>query len=147
MDTLQVCLFGQLRVQFGDKVLTGALSPKLQELFCYLLLFRDAAHPRERVSCLLWPESDTTHSRRNLRQALWQLRSPGVLGDALRRCDVLLVDPEWIRLNPEANLWLDVQVFERVLSHAEGVEARRTVCVERLGRASMPFFEEEGWQA
>jgi DNA-binding SARP family transcriptional activator len=121
MDALNVCLFGQFQVQYGEEILTGAFPHKLQELFCYLLLFRDNPHPRETLASLLWSESTTPHSRRNLRQALWQLRSPAVLGGALRDCDVLHVDAEWIQLSPEANLWLDIQVFEGALSRTEGV--------------------------
>lgn len=137
MDPLRVRLFGQFQVQCGEELATGAFPPKLQELFCYLLLFRDDAHPRETLASLLWPDSTTPHSRRNLRQALWQLQSPALLGGALRDCDVLHVDPEWIQLNPEADLWLDVQAFEDALSHTEGVpgQALDRLQAEALGSA------------
>jgi DNA-binding SARP family transcriptional activator len=124
MDPLSVRLFGQFQVQCGEEVLTECFPPKLQELFCYLLLFRDDAHRREMLASLLWPDSTTTHSKRNLRQALWQLQSLAALGDMLRNCDVLLVDARWIHLNPQANLWLDVQAFEDALSRSEGVPGR-----------------------
>ena len=137
MDPLHVCLFGQFQVHHGEQVLTGAFPPKLQELFCYLLLFRDNSHPRETLASLLWPESTTPHSKRNLRQALWQIQSPAVLGGALRDCDVFRVDPEWIQLSPEASLWLDVQVFEDAVSRTEGVpgHALDRLQAETLGGA------------
>ena len=129
MDPIRVRLFGQFQVQCGAEVLTGCFPPKLQELFCYILLFRDDAHRRETQASLLWPNSTTPHSKKNLRQALWQLQSLSALGDILRNCDVLLVDAGWIHLNPQANLWLDVQVFEDSLSRSEGGPGR---CLDAL---------------
>ena len=121
MDSLRVGLFGQFQLRCRGEKMTDPLSPRLQELLCYLLLFRDRAHPREVLASQLWPESTTCHSRRNLRQALWQLQSPAAMGGVLRKCKVLLVDRERIQVNPEANLWLDVQLFEDTLSQTEGV--------------------------
>src|SRR4029453_9228778 len=34
---------------------------------------------------------------------------------------VLIVEPDWVRLNPEADLWLDVAVFERAFALVQGV--------------------------
>ena len=85
MDPIRVRLFGQFQVQCGAEVLTGCFPPKLQELFCYILLFRDDAHRRETLASLLWPNSTTPHSKKNLRQALWQLQSLSALGDILRK--------------------------------------------------------------
>ncbi|MGD9029696.1 MAG: BTAD domain-containing putative transcriptional regulator [Anaerolineae bacterium] len=121
MERLRVRLFGQFEVQCGGEMVTAALAPKLQEMFCYLLLFRDQVHSREALASLLWPDSTTPHSRRNLRQALWQLQSSEELGGALRDCDVLHVHPKRIQLNRAANLWLDVQTFEDALSRTEGL--------------------------
>jgi DNA-binding SARP family transcriptional activator len=103
---------------------TDLIPPKLQEMFCHLLLFRDRPHPRETLASLLWPASSTAQSKRNLRQALWQLQRSDALRDGSDHSDLFLVDAHWIRLNPEADLWLDVEVLEQVFSRVEGVPGR-----------------------
>jgi DNA-binding SARP family transcriptional activator len=46
---------------------------------------------------------------------------------------VLLVEPEWIQLNPRADLWLDVAAFERAFSLAQGIPGE--ALTEELARA------------
>lgn len=124
MDSLQVCLFGQLHIQRGDQMLTDQLPPKLQELFCYLLLSRDRPHSRETVASLLWATSSTAQSKRNLRQALWQLQRSTALCGSARNGDLFLVDAHWIQLNPSADLQLDVEALDQAYAHTEGVPGR-----------------------
>jgi DNA-binding SARP family transcriptional activator len=112
MRTLKINLFGQLLVECGGKVWHGPEGCKVRELFCYLMIHRITSHNRERLASLLWGESCTAQSKKYLRQALWQLRSACVehLGQAEGR--LLLVNPEWIQVNPEVEVWVDVAVFE-----------------------------------
>ncbi len=113
MSTLRIHLFGKFCARRNEQVLDGFDARKVQELFCYLLLHRDHSLPRETLASLLWPDTTTTLSKKNLRQALWQLQS--ALGSQNERVNdrVLLVEPDWVQLNSEANLWLDVAAFER----------------------------------
>src|SRR5436305_14594752 len=113
MSTFRICLFGKFCVRYNEQILDGFDARKVQELFCYLLLHRDHSLPRETLASLLWPDTTTTHSKKNLRQALWQLQS--ALGSQTEAMNdrVLLVEPEWVQLNPEADIWLDVVVFEK----------------------------------
>ena len=75
MTPLHFLLFGQFRVRCGDEMLTHLFSPTLQQLLCYLLLFRDRSHPRETLASLLWGNTSTARSKKYLRQALWQLQN------------------------------------------------------------------------
>ncbi len=112
MSNLNIQLFGKFCVRRNEQVLDGFDARKVQELFCYLLLHRDHSLSREALASLLWPETTTTLSKKNLRQALWQLQSAlGAQNEALHE-RVLLVEPEWVQLNAEADLWLDVAEFE-----------------------------------
>jgi DNA-binding SARP family transcriptional activator len=121
MTTLRVSLFGQLHVQCSEQVVTDLYPRKLQELFCYLLIHRDRAHPRETLASLLWSDSSTAQSRKYLRQALWQLQTvTNTQGEPIIR-DTLLVDPEWVQVNPDADLWLDAAVFEQVCFRVHGI--------------------------
>ena len=121
MEVLEVRLLGQLHIQRGKQVVTDLLTPKLQELLCYLLLFGDRPHPREPLASLLWASSSTAQSKRNLRQALWQLQSSAAIRDHADTTDLLLVDAHWIQLNPAANVWLDVQALDQAYSRSEGM--------------------------
>jgi DNA-binding SARP family transcriptional activator len=121
MDSLCISLFGQFRVHCGQQVLTPGYPRRLQELFAYLLLHRDHAHPRENLASLLWSDCATAQSKKYLRQALWQLQT---VIDAQCEPDsrrLLLVDAERVRLNPDADLWLDVAVFERACSRTRDI--------------------------
>jgi DNA-binding SARP family transcriptional activator len=113
MSTLRIYLFGKFCVRRNEQVLDGFDARKLQELFCYLLLHRDHSLPRETLASLLWPDTTTVQSKKNLRQTLWQLQS--ALGSQNEPVNdrILLVEPDWVQLNSEADIWLDVAVFEQ----------------------------------
>ena len=113
MATLSIQLFGKFCVRRNEHISNGFEARKVQELFCYLVLHRDHALPRETLASILWPDTITVQSKKNLRQALWQLQS--ALGSQAEPINdrVLLVEPDWVQLNAEADLWLDVAVFEQ----------------------------------
>ncbi len=113
MSTLRIYLFGKFCVRRNEQVLDGFDARKVQELFCYLLLHRDHSLPRETLASLLWPDTTTIQSKKNLRQTLWQLQS--ALGPQNERFNdrILFVEPDWVQLNSGADIWLDVAVFEQ----------------------------------
>src|SRR5216684_697165 len=112
MSTLNISLFGKFCARRDGLILEGLDARKVQELFCYLLLHRDHSLPRETLASVLWPETTTALSKKSLRQALWQLQS--ALGSQNENPNepILLVQPDWIQLNPSADLWLDVAAIE-----------------------------------
>jgi DNA-binding SARP family transcriptional activator len=124
MSVLRIYLFGKFNMRHGEQVLAGFDAHKAQELFCYLLIYRDCPHPREALADLLWGGSSTTQSKKYLRKTLWQLQA--ALDSQIGPCGgrVLLVEPDWIQLNPKADLWLDVAVFERAFTCLQGVPGR-----------------------
>ncbi|HWZ19878.1 MAG TPA: BTAD domain-containing putative transcriptional regulator [Ktedonobacteraceae bacterium] len=116
MSILRIHLFGKFCVRRNEIILDGFDARKIQELFCYLLLHRDHSLPRETLASILWPETTTTQSKKNLRQALWQLQSALGSQNESTNHRLLLVDPDWVQLNSEADLWLDVAEFEQVFN-------------------------------
>lgn len=116
MSTLRIHLFGKFCVRRNQHVLEGFEARKVQELFCYLLLHRDHSLPRETLASLLWPDTTTIQSKKSLRQTLWQLQS--ALGSQNEPVNdrVLLVEPDWVQLNSQADLWLDVAVLEQAFT-------------------------------
>jgi DNA-binding SARP family transcriptional activator len=124
MSVLRASLFGKFQVQSGDQVLTSLNARKVQELFCYLLLYRDRPHPREALADLLWGGSPTVHSRKYLRQVLWQLQAALDPQSEVTNSRLLLVEPNWVQFNTEADFWLDVAVFEQAFAPVQGVPGR-----------------------
>src|SRR5579859_1328532 len=121
MPTLNIQLFGKFCVRRNEQLLDGFDARKVQELFCYLLLHRDHSLPRETLASLLWPETTTVQSKKNLRQTLWQLQTALGSQNKCLNDRLLLVEPDRVQLNSEANLWLDVAVFEQANNLAQKI--------------------------
>jgi len=113
MPGLSIRMFGKFSVQRNDKTVSGLDACKLQELFAYLLIHRNAPQPRESLAALLWGDSSTGQSKKYLRQALWQLQSALDSQGRKGRFRTLCVEPDKARMNPLAEVWLDVAVFEQ----------------------------------
>jgi DNA-binding SARP family transcriptional activator len=124
MSVLRVCLFGRFDVRCGAQGLGGLESHKVQELLSFLLLHRDRPHPREALAELLWGDISTSHSKRYLRKVLWQLQSALDSHIDPPNLPTLLVEPDWIQLNPDAHVWLDVALFEEICEYVRGVLGR-----------------------
>jgi DNA-binding SARP family transcriptional activator len=116
MSTLRIHLFGKFCVRRNERVVDGFDARKVQELFCYLLLHRNHSLPRETLASILWPETTTAQSKKNLRQTLWQLQSALASQNEYVNDRLLLVETDWVQLNSEVNLWLDVAVFEQAFN-------------------------------
>ncbi len=111
MAGLAVRLFGPLEVRSDDGRDERPAALKAQELLCYLLLHCDQPVPRRMLSCLLWADYDPARSRKNLRQALWQLHS--TIGPVETTAgDLLEITAETVTLRATASLWIDVTAFQ-----------------------------------
>jgi DNA-binding SARP family transcriptional activator len=141
MGRLDITLFGQFRVQRGGQALTSHYPPKLQELLGYLLVNRDRAHSRETIASVFWGNHSTARSKKYLRQTLWQLQTNlHTQAEPGSPC-VLLADADTIRLNPAAELWLDVAEFERAFARAQNVPGQALDAVQVRGlRAAVELY-------
>jgi DNA-binding SARP family transcriptional activator len=117
MALVRVCLFGKFRVEGVDGGAVNVEGRKLQELLAYLLLYRHKPHSRETLASLFWPNYSTARSKQYLRQSLWLIQ--GALGASQppMSAAIVVVDDEWVQVNPESNYWLDVAAFESVSDH------------------------------
>jgi len=122
VDGLRVQLFGKCSIEKEDQILAGFDSGKSQELFCYLLLNRQQHHNRETLAGMLWDSNTTSQSKKYLRQALWQLQTILQEDAHSSQPPLLLIEPEWMRVNPEAELWIDVAEFEQAYKKAHGLQ-------------------------
>lgn len=120
MSILRFQLFGKFSVQRDTQLVKGLEANREQELLSYLLVRRDRPHPRETLAGVLWGDTSTERSKKYLRQALWHVQA--VLGSGeVMSPHLLVVEHDWVQLNLESELWLDVEVFERAFDTTQGV--------------------------
>ncbi|MCC7165079.1 MAG: hypothetical protein IT331_21450 [Anaerolineae bacterium] len=67
---LGIRLLGDFRVTDGETPVTGIKTARLQALFAYLVLHRDASQLRRHLAFVLWPDSTKAQARTNLRKLL-----------------------------------------------------------------------------
>jgi len=123
MDKLKIYLFGKFRIFYDNQPINGLGARKVQELFVYLLVNRDRFHTRDNLADLLWTNSSVSQSKQYLRQSLWQLNS-SLDGKCETKNQVLTLESEWIKINPEAELWIDIDKFEKAYSLSLGIQGR-----------------------
>lgn len=130
MSALNIHLFGKFSVYAKEQPLEGLDACKVQELFGYLLVHRERPHTRESLASLLWGDTSTDKSKKYLRQTLWHLQSAldgqadsdgGESACATAEDGGLLsAAHDWVRLNQNSAVWLDVEVFERAFALVQG---------------------------
>ena len=116
----QFFLFGRFEARWNNTSVTGLESRKVQELFCYLATYRRRPHAREIIADLIWEGYPPASSRKNMRQTLWQLQS--ALNAAPADNPVLLVDGDFLHLNPDADVEIDLAIFEAAIHTVRNVE-------------------------
>lgn len=121
MSQIKFFLFGKLRIEADGKLIQKLEPRKAEELLVYLLLCRDQAQSRERLAEILWGEIAPEQSKSYLRKALWQLQSflESWIGQ-----DLLLVDGEWLQINPDFNFWLDTDMLEKTFKNTQGIRGK-----------------------
>jgi len=113
LSRLEVRLFGGFEVFHGNQPVTGFESQKVRALLAYLIVNRRAVHSRDRLSGLLWPGKDEEIARRNLRQAVYNLRNILPHGDSPE--PPLLTTHKSVQFNLKTEYWLDVAAFEEAV--------------------------------
>ena len=101
---LEIRLFGKFELRKNGEIL-DLPSRKSQALLSYLLLNPNVQHRRERIAGLLWPDSEESKARSQLRYALWQIRN--AIGDQYIQADKISLS-----LNPGDEFWIDTAVID-----------------------------------
>jgi DNA-binding SARP family transcriptional activator len=114
MTVLKVRLLGKPDIQWAGHDFL-ALPTKVQELVFFLLLYRHYPHDRDRLAEQLWGEAEPARSRKYLRQTLWQLQT-AVTQPGSQPSPLLILDKNWIHINQQTNIWLDVWELERAFT-------------------------------
>ncbi|RME43265.1 MAG: hypothetical protein D6791_15860 [Chloroflexi bacterium] len=133
---LEVRLLGGFEVRHGDQPVEGFESQKVRALLAYLMLHRETPQSRDRLAGLLWPDKDDDTARRNLRQAVYNLRTSLPHGDTAS--PPILSTHQTVQFNSASDHWLDVQAFEdairRGMSASGGLDPHHLAGASELYR-------------
>jgi DNA-binding SARP family transcriptional activator len=135
--TLRVYLFGPLQVTWQGQPLPALRRPRLQALWAYLLLLhRHRPAMRDQLAFSFWPDNPEDEARAHLRRHLYLLRRwlpPAPDGGWF------IAQMEEVRLNAQAELWVDVWAFEDGLTQGE---AELKAAVELASADLLPDLSE-----
>src|ERR1017187_3187566 len=110
---MRIKLFGNLRISCAGRPVTSVNTNRLHSLVAYLVLHGDAPQPRERLAFVLWPASNESQARTNLRQLLHHLKR------ALpAECDSLVTDHFSVRWRQDVPCAIDVVEFQAAIAEA-----------------------------
>src|ERR1700688_4668166 len=102
---MRISLFGNLQISFAGRPVTTINTNRLQSLIAYLIL-HDAPQPREQLAFMLWPASNESQARTNLRQLLHHLKR------ALpNECNLLVTDHFAVQWRQDASCTVDAVDF------------------------------------
>ncbi len=115
MARLSIRLLGPLQIKLAGEPADDFESDKVRALLAYLAVEADRPHRRDVLAALLWPDWPDRAARKNLRNALSNLRQ--AIGDRTSSGDrhatppFLLITRDTIQFNAASNHWLDVRAF------------------------------------
>lgn len=148
MSTIKFFLFGRFHIEAVANLSQKIEPRKAEELLAYLLLNRDRPHSRERLADILWGEISQDQANNYLRKALWQLQiALDQLG--MSKENLLLVDGEWLQINPHFEVWLDIEVFEVSFKKSKDILGRNLIKKQaQMIKRAVRFYQGElldGW--
>ncbi|NIO70776.1 MAG: protein kinase, partial [Anaerolineae bacterium] len=137
MSRLALFLLGSPRIE-RDGAPVRVRRRKVVALITYLVVTRQG-HGRDALATLFWPEHDQSQARASLRRALAALKK--ALGEGW-----LDVDRETVRLNRDAEVWLDVDEFQDRLAecqaHGHPPEEVCPACLLPLAEAAALYRDD-----
>ena len=120
MGRLILRLLGTPEVSHAEKALAFQ-TRKVLALLAYLAV-EPGIHTRDKITALLWPESDEERGRASLRRALAYLRdtldevSHGRSSNQPLQLSHVLVDHETLRFNTASDCEVDIQILQTAFS-------------------------------
>ncbi len=109
LSQLTIRCFGGFEARLGEHPITAFESNKVRALLAYLVTQRDRVFSREHLATLLWPEKSAEASRRNLRQAVYNLKS--AIAAEPTGAPIVVANSHDLGIGPGVDCWLDVEAF------------------------------------
>jgi DNA-binding SARP family transcriptional activator len=120
MGSLQVALFGGVRVTHNEWITKVQLTRENQGLLAYLLLQRHRVHSREILADMFWGEHSQQKARGSLNTALWKLKK-ALEPEGIPAGTYLKTSHSGeVAFNKDSQYWLDVKVFEGEINRILG---------------------------
>jgi DNA-binding SARP family transcriptional activator len=113
MSRVELRFLGGFDARLDGKDLGGFESRKSRALLAYLALNRERQVERRFLAGLLWSERSEVSARRNLRQALHNIR--GTFSVAADLPPIFTGLRGSVQLNPELDCWVDVEAFRHAV--------------------------------
>ena len=112
MSSLQITLFGCVRVTHNNWLTEIKLTRDTQALLAYLLIQRHRIHSREALAGIFWGNHTQEKSHGSLNTALWKLKK--VLEPRGIPAGTYLISGQSheVGFNHKSQYWLDVEIFE-----------------------------------
>lgn len=123
--TLAVYCLGAFRIYEDDHPLEEWPGRKGKSILKYLLLNRHKPVTKEILMDLFWPDSDPDAARNNLNVSIYGLRQG--LRNGYPDFSHILFQNDCYMLNPELNIWLDVEEFMKHFDLAREFEQKGQV--------------------
>jgi DNA-binding SARP family transcriptional activator len=130
---LRLLLLGGFEAWSDREPLRGFESQKVRALLAYLAMHRGKPLARDHLAGLFWGEKDPDAARRNLRQAIYNLKA--TLREEHAARPLLLVDGHAVTFSADAEAWIDVEAFEQAAG--AGGESGRTGFHDLVGAAQL----------
>jgi DNA-binding SARP family transcriptional activator len=132
-SALELRLLGGFHAAWRGEPIEAFESQKVRVLLAYLACHADRPISRERLAGLLWPGEGQDAARRNLRQAIYNLRR--ALGhDESAGWVPVAVTHQTLQISPGLDWWLDVRAFDDAVRR--GLARGDVLSTHELGRAA-----------
>jgi DNA-binding SARP family transcriptional activator/Tfp pilus assembly protein PilF len=122
MAMLKILLLGPFQAKIGQEPIDGFESARVRALLAYLAVEADQPHSRDTLAGLLWPERSNKTARKNLRQALSNLRK--AIGDHERQPPYLEITRETVQFSGSPDI-LDSAKFQNLIETVDRHPHRR----------------------
>jgi DNA-binding SARP family transcriptional activator len=117
---LEINYFGAFRLYQDNQLINDWPSQKSLSIFKYLAANRGKPVAKDILMDYFWADADAEVARRNLHQAIYALRQ--ALKQGRPNYPSILFDNDCYLLNPDLELWLDYEEFERHINSARRLE-------------------------
>src|SRR5215210_3423933 len=111
---LRIHVLGELDIQQDGAVVRPVSSVRAKSLLAFLVCHADQSHSRQRLAFMLWPDSNESQARTNLRNVLHVLRA--AVPATERYIEATAGTLRW-RQDPSC--WIDVVAFRGAAERAE----------------------------
>ncbi len=136
---LDVYCFGAFRIYQDQEPILSWPKGRAKQLLKYLIVNRTAPVPKEVLMDRFWPDLEEGNARNNLNVAVYGLRQ-SLKREGAKFLHVLFQDGCYL-LNPDLDIWVDIEAFDRCLKTAARYESLDQIdaAIEQLSLAEQLY--------